>query len=156
MPPILLRRLFAGSDSFNQQLQIPKILAHERPSWRTRLDTCAYLRRASLCFCASFVSRTRVAWTCRPAHAARSHTRTVCFSSAPAHMWGPHAPPLRIEHAGDCLCLLHTGATCMAPQQLQQATGSDRFHCNICNIRSTFATFRWNTCNIRLKQLKHL
>jgi hypothetical protein len=27
---------------------------------------------------------------------------------------------------------------------------------NMCNIRSTFATFRWNTCNIRLKHLKHL
>jgi hypothetical protein len=28
-------------------------------------------------------------------------------------------------------------------------------HCNICNTRSPFTTYRWNICNIHLKRMKH-
>jgi hypothetical protein len=38
----------------------------------------------------------------------------------------------------------------------KQVATTDGVYYNICNIRSTFATNRWNICNIRLKQIKHL
>jgi hypothetical protein len=42
------------------------------------------------------------------------------------------------------------------PQQLQQAAAAGGSNYNKSNTRSSFATFRCNTCHIRSKELKHL
>jgi hypothetical protein len=56
--------------------------------------------------------------------------------------------------------LLATGACTVthdaAPSISRQLSASHRRHWNMCSLRSTFETLRWNTCNIHLKQMKHL
>jgi hypothetical protein len=89
---------------------------------------------------------------------------------APCPVPAPCPAPLRVPrsfrfdlhpHGFPTACALPHPGACRRAQQLQQATVADRVHCNMCNIRSTFATSRrniynicpdsWNTCNIHLK-----
>jgi len=43
-----------------------------------------------------------------------------------------------------------------ASQHLHQAAMAGESYCNMCKTQSNFTTYRWNTCNIRSKYLKHL
>jgi hypothetical protein len=92
---------------------------------------------------------------------ARERSPRRLFSRVPQHV-GPHAcAHFFLRPLGDALVAgpHRTDDT----QQLQQVAVTGGSYYNMCNTRSTFATLRWNTCNIRQKSwntcnicLKHL